>query len=109
MLSFSHWQHVVPTQWHWPYFQPRELACSHCGRLEIDERLLDTLEWEGRKRGSTRGEGAAAGWRVLWPGGRCLLLWEGLRRSPRPCVNPGGSVWVFYQFCPPVPPLPLQG
>ena len=46
MIIAQHWKQI--TSWHWPYFHPREMACSHCGRLEIDERLLDTLEWQRR-------------------------------------------------------------
>ena len=42
-----YWPHhtLVPTKdWHWPHFQPSELACSHCLALRVEPNAMDQLE-----------------------------------------------------------------
>ena len=32
------------TPWPWWYFEPHEVACRHCGRIHIEDDLLDGLQ-----------------------------------------------------------------
>jgi len=44
MINVKHWDHVLPAQWHWKNFTPREMACSHCNALILDEEAMNRLQ-----------------------------------------------------------------
>ena len=43
-LSWTHYNQVVPAEWRWRHFGPKELACSHCNALLVDVDAMDRLE-----------------------------------------------------------------
>ena len=44
-MEWKHWTQVNrETEWRWPHFSPRELACKGTGQLKIDPASLDKLE-----------------------------------------------------------------
>lgn len=43
-LSYPHWNLVPASDWTWPHFTPRELACPHCNAIIVEPDMLDRLE-----------------------------------------------------------------
>lgn len=43
---FKHWRDVPPGYWRWPNFTPKEIACSHCGELLVNEDFMNKLQAE---------------------------------------------------------------
>jgi zinc D-Ala-D-Ala carboxypeptidase len=42
--SYDHFSKVDMTDWRWPSFSPREIACKGTGRLVVDSEALDKLQ-----------------------------------------------------------------
>ena len=43
-LIYDHFEHVPPEDWPWVNFSPREMACSHSGRVYLSRRSMDRLQ-----------------------------------------------------------------
>lgn len=43
-MEYERWQDVPKADWPWANFQPKEMACSHCGKILIEPELMDRLQ-----------------------------------------------------------------
>ena len=44
VLDYASWEMVPPSEWIWPHFTPRELACKGTGRLRIQRSAIGALQ-----------------------------------------------------------------
>lgn len=44
LLSYDHWRDVPPSEWKWPNFTPREIACRGSGTIKVSIVAMDKLQ-----------------------------------------------------------------
>lgn len=43
-IKAGHWRDVPASAWRWPNFSAEEMACRHCGAIDVSARALDRLQ-----------------------------------------------------------------
>lgn len=51
-IEAFHWSDIDKSEWKWPHFSPREMACRGTGELIVSVELLDALEQLRTKLGN---------------------------------------------------------
>lgn len=64
ILYWSNWENVPVSEWRWPHFPPREMACRGSGAVKVDTELMDRLEALRAKLGVPLW--VTSGYRVEW-------------------------------------------